>query len=74
MRWFLPTRGMLLVTGPATFNPDGSAFAVYAQVGSRRRLVVAELQNLGTDQVQVLALAAAAGPSRSRGAVRHARR
>jgi hypothetical protein len=56
-RWFLPTRGMLLVTGPAAFNADGSAFAVYAQVGTRRRLVVAELQNLGTDQVQVLALA-----------------
>ncbi|HEX4727803.1 MAG TPA: hypothetical protein VH298_08395, partial [Jatrophihabitans sp.] len=57
VRWFLPTRGMLLVTGPASFSPDGSAFAVYAQVGNRRRLVVAELQNLGTDQVQVLALA-----------------
>jgi hypothetical protein len=57
VRWFLPTRGMLLVTGPATFSPDGNAFAVYAQVGSRRRLVVAELPNLGTDQVQVLALA-----------------
>jgi hypothetical protein len=57
VRWFLPTRGLQLVTGPATFRPDGSAFAVYAQVGSRRRLVVAELQNLGTDQVQVLALA-----------------
>lgn len=48
---------MLLVTGPATFSPDGSAFAVYAQVGTRRRLVVAELQNLGTDLVQVLVLA-----------------
>ncbi|MGI8665001.1 MAG: hypothetical protein ACR2N4_03065 [Jatrophihabitans sp.] len=58
VRWFLPTRGMLLVSGPAAFNSDGSAFAVYAQVGSRRRLVVAELQNLGTDQVQVLVLAA----------------
>lgn len=58
VRWFLPTRGMLLVTGPAAFNSDGSAFAVYAQVGARRRLVVAELQNLGTDVVQVLALAA----------------
>ncbi|HTZ43501.1 MAG TPA: hypothetical protein VMB79_06530 [Jatrophihabitans sp.] len=55
-RWFLPTRGMLLVTGPAAFNGDGSAFAVYAQVGSRRRLVVAELGNLGTDQVEVLVL------------------
>jgi hypothetical protein len=58
VRWFLPTRGMVLVTGPASFNSDGSAFAVYAQVGSRRRLVVAELQNLGTDILQVLALAA----------------
>lgn len=57
VRWFLPTRGMLLVTGPAAFNPTGTAFAVYAQVGSRRRLVVAELPNLGTDQVEVLALA-----------------
>jgi hypothetical protein len=55
-RWFLPTRGMLLVTGPATFSADGSAFAVYAQVGSRRRLVVAELKDIGTDLVQVLVL------------------
>jgi hypothetical protein len=55
-RWFLPTRGMLLVTGPAAFADDGSAFAVYAQVGSRRRLVVAQLKNLGTDQVEVLVL------------------
>jgi hypothetical protein len=53
-RWFLPTRGMLLVTGPAAFSADGSAFGVYAQVGSRRRLVVAQLKNL--DQVQVLVL------------------
>lgn len=56
-KWFLPTRGMLLVTGPAAFNRDGSAFAVYAQVGARRRLVVAQLKNLGTDQVEVLVLA-----------------
>jgi len=55
-RWFQPTRGMLLVTGPATFSPDGSAFAVYAQVGNRRRLVVARLADLGTDQVAVLVL------------------
>lgn len=55
-RWFLPTRGMLLVSGPASFNADGSAFAAYAQVGARRRLVVAQLKNLGTDQVEVLAL------------------
>jgi hypothetical protein len=55
-RWFLPTRGMLLVTGPAAFSADGSAFAVYAQVGSRRRLVVAQLKDLGTDQVEVLVL------------------
>lgn len=74
VRWFLPTRGMVLVTGPAAFNADGSAFAVYAQVGARRRLVVAELQNLGTDQVQVLALAAppvkaSATPSHSQSTV-----
>jgi hypothetical protein len=56
-RWFLPTRGMVLVTGPAAFSPDGSAFAVYAAVGSRRRLVVAQLKNLGSDQVEVLVLA-----------------
>jgi hypothetical protein len=55
-QWFLPTRGMLLITGPAAFSADGSAFAVYAQVGSRRRLVVAELKDVGTDQVQVLVL------------------
>jgi len=55
-RWFQPTRGMLLVTGPATFSPAGTAFAVYAQVGSRRRLVVARLADLGTDQVAVLVL------------------
>jgi hypothetical protein len=53
-RWFLPTRGMLLVTGPAAFSAHGAAFGVYAQVGSRRRLVVAQLKNL--DQVQVLVL------------------
>jgi hypothetical protein len=55
-RWFLPTRGMLLITGPAAFSGDGTAFAVYAQVGSRRRLVVAQLKDLGTDQVEVLVL------------------
>ncbi len=60
VRWFQPTRGMIVVTGPASFNADGTAFAVYAQVGSRRRLVVAELTNLGTDQVEVLALVRAA--------------
>lgn len=60
VRWFQPTRGMVVVTGPASFNADGSAFAVYAQVGSRRRLVVAELANLGTDHVEVLALVRAA--------------
>ena len=57
VRWFEPTRG-ILVTGPAAFDADDTAFAVYAQVGLRRRLVVAELQNVGTDQVEVLALAA----------------
>lgn len=55
-RWFLPTRGMLLVTGPAAFSADSTAFATYALVGSRRRLVVAQLKNLGTDQVEVLVL------------------
>jgi hypothetical protein len=45
---------MLLVTGPAAFSAHGAAFGVYAQVGSRRRLVVAQLKNL--DQVQVLVL------------------
>ncbi|HEU5268944.1 MAG TPA: hypothetical protein VFU36_03400, partial [Jatrophihabitans sp.] len=55
-RWFQPTRGMLLITGPAAFSADGTAFAVYAQVGSRRRLVVAQLKDLGTDQVEVLVL------------------
>ncbi|MBV9823990.1 MAG: hypothetical protein JO144_17305, partial [Actinobacteria bacterium] len=58
VRWFSPTKGLSVVTGPASFSPDGSAFAVYAQVGSRRRLVVAQLKNLGTDQVEVLALRA----------------
>ena len=52
----LPDPGDHVVTGPASFAPDGSAFAVYAQVGSRRRLMVAQLQNVGTDQVEVLAL------------------
>jgi hypothetical protein len=55
-RWFQPTRGLLVVTGPAAFSADGTAFAVYAQVGSRRRLVVAQLKDLGTDQVEVLVL------------------
>ena len=55
-QWFLPTRGMLLVTGPAAFSADSTAFATYALVGSRRRLVVAQLKNLGTDQVEVLVL------------------
>jgi hypothetical protein len=64
-RWFFPTRGISVVTGPASFAPDGSAFAVYAQVGSRRRLVVAELQNLGTDKVEVLALVQPTVPSQS---------
>ncbi|MEO7260909.1 MAG: hypothetical protein ABI047_06615 [Jatrophihabitantaceae bacterium] len=56
VRWFSPTRGIGVVIGPASFDPAGSAFAVYAQVGSRRRLLVAQLQNLGTDRVEVLAL------------------
>ncbi|HEY0166152.1 MAG TPA: hypothetical protein VGB75_03825 [Jatrophihabitans sp.] len=63
VRWFQPTRGISVVTGPASFDPDGSAFAVYAQVGSRRRLMVAQLQNLGTDRVEVLALVQPPAPS-----------
>jgi hypothetical protein len=55
-RYFNPTRGFT-VTGPATFAPDGSAFAVYAQVGSRRRLVVAQVSAVLSDQIEVLALA-----------------
>jgi hypothetical protein len=62
-RWFQPTRGITVVTGPASFDPDGSAFAVYAQVGSRRRLMVAQLKNLGTDRVEVLALVQPPVPS-----------
>jgi len=65
-RWFMPTRGMLLITGPAAFSDDGTAFAVYGQVGSRRRLLVAQLKDLGTDQVEVLVLnQPPAKPSRS---------
>jgi hypothetical protein len=56
-RWYDPTRGFT-VTGPASFAPDGSAFAVYAQVGSRRRLVVAQLDRVLTNQIEVLALTA----------------
>ena len=56
VRWFQPTRGISVVTGPASFDPDGSAFAAYAQVGARRRLIVAQLKNLGTDRVEVVAL------------------
>lgn len=55
-RWFTQTRG-LTVTGPASFAPDGSAFAVYAQVGSRRRLVVAAIPAEGAQAtIEVLAL------------------
>ena len=54
-RWYEPTRGFV-VTGPAAFNADGSAFAVYAQVGARRRLAVALPTNAGSDRVDVLAL------------------
>ena len=63
VRWFQPTRGITVVTGPGNFNPDGSAFAVYAQVGARRRLMVAQLKNLGTDRVEVLALVQPPAPS-----------
>jgi hypothetical protein len=63
VRWFQPTRGISVVTGPASFDADGSAFATYAQVGSRRRLMVAQLQNLGTDRVEVLPLVKPAAPT-----------
>ncbi|MGX7679848.1 hypothetical protein ACSMXN_13235 [Jatrophihabitans sp. DSM 45814] len=56
-RWYEATRG-LTVTGPASFSPDGSAFAVYAQVGSRRRLAVAQLDKSVGNQIEVLALTA----------------
>jgi hypothetical protein len=54
-RFYNPTRGFV-VTGPASFAPDGSAFAVYAQVGNRRRLVIGELSAQLNDQIEVLAL------------------
>lgn len=63
VRWFQPTRGISVVTGPASFDSDGSAFAAYAQVGSRRRLMVAQLKNLGTDRVEVLPLVQPAAPT-----------
>ncbi|MDQ1742474.1 MAG: hypothetical protein QOE23_813, partial [Pseudonocardiales bacterium] len=63
VQWFFPTRGITVVTGPASFDPDGSAFAVYAQVGSRRRLMVAQRRNVGTDRVEVLALVQPPAPS-----------
>jgi hypothetical protein len=57
--WFDETRGFTVI-GPAAFSPDGSAFAVYAQVGSRRRLVVAQVRPTPTAQgnnpIEVLAL------------------
>jgi hypothetical protein len=55
VKWFDRTKGFV-VTGPASFSADSSAFAVYASVGSRRRLVVAQVANVGTDQIEVLAL------------------
>ncbi|HEX8080622.1 MAG TPA: hypothetical protein VF557_10470 [Jatrophihabitans sp.] len=63
VRWFQPTRGISVVTGPASFARDGSAFATYAQVGSRRRLLVAQLQNIGTNQVEVLPLVQPVAPT-----------
>ncbi|UQX86693.1 hypothetical protein M6D93_10250 [Jatrophihabitans telluris] len=58
-RWFPASRG-LTVTGPARFSGDATAFAVYAQVGSRRRLIIATITPVGTEQkpLEVLALAA----------------
>lgn len=54
-RFYNSTRGFV-VTGPASFSPSGTSFAVYAQVGSRRRLVIGELAAQLTDQIEVLAL------------------
>ena len=56
-RYFNPTRGFV-VTGPASFSPDGSAVAIYAQVGNRRRLVVTDVgTEVPANQIEVLALA-----------------
>jgi hypothetical protein len=55
-RWFNQTRG-LVVTGPASFGPGDSAFAVYALVGNRRRLVVSNIGDARSEQIEVLALA-----------------
>jgi hypothetical protein len=64
VRWFGQSRGFI-VTGPAGFAPDDSAFAVYAQVGSRRRLVVAQVGATLTDQIEVLALSVPIQPTPS---------
>jgi hypothetical protein len=40
--WFDQSRA-ITVTGPASFAPDGRSFAVYSQVGDRRRLVVGQI-------------------------------
>ncbi|MCW2541694.1 MAG: hypothetical protein JWN95_3419 [Frankiales bacterium] len=66
-RWFNQTRG-LVVTGPASFGPGDSAFAVYALVGNRRRLVVSNVGDARAEQIEVLALAqptSSASPSAS---------
>lgn len=55
VKWFESTKGFV-VSGPASFSPDGSAFAVFASVGARRRLVAAQVSDAGTDQIEVLAL------------------
>jgi hypothetical protein len=74
-RWFDHTRGFT-VTGPAAFSQDGSSFAVYAQVGARRRLVVAQAGALPGNQIEVLALTPSLGtisPSASAAATGTAR-
>jgi hypothetical protein len=60
--WFDSTKG-ISVTGPGAFAPDGSAFAVYAQVGNRRRLVVGQVTTGAHNQVEVLALSPLLGPT-----------
>jgi hypothetical protein len=74
-RWFDHTRGFT-VTGPAAFARDGSSFAVYAQVGARRRLVVGQAGGLQGNQIEVLALTPSLGtisPSTSAAATGTAR-
>jgi hypothetical protein len=57
IRYYTTTRGFI-VTGPAAFSPDAAAVAVYAQVGTRRRLVVTDAGPTLSNQIEVLALSA----------------